>query len=126
MPVRAGFYKGGYVRRRLLQRAVVDLQRRIERLEQLGSPASMDRLVWIETVDPEEKNAMSPDDRIVEDFYLNEKADVVMISERITHEVSDLGEHFPDGSWDRSRLPTRITTPTRIRWKTPGRPARLT
>src|SRR5438270_9510634 len=103
------------MRKRLLQRSVPDLQRRIERLEQLGSPASTAGLVWVETLDPEEKNAMSPDDRIVEDFYV-ESARVVMICERITHDVSDQGKDFPEGSWDRSRLPSTITRPTRIRW----------
>jgi hypothetical protein len=106
------------MRRRLLERALVDLQRRIGRLEQLGSPALIPGLVWIETLDPEERNAMSPDDRIVEDFYLNEKSDSVMICERITNNLSDVGKEFPDGSWDRSRLPSTNAPPERLVWRT--------
>ena len=94
------------MRRRILERALVELQRRIVRLEQIGSPAWIPGLVWIETLDPTERNAMSPDDRIVEDFYLNEKGSSVMICERMTNELSDVGKNFPDGSWDRSRLPS--------------------
>jgi hypothetical protein len=105
------------MRRRLLERALVDLQRRIGRLEQLGSPALIPGLVWIETLDPEERNAMSPDDRIVEDFYLNEKSGSVMICERITNNLSDVGKEFPDGSWDRSRLPSTNAPPKRLVWR---------
>ena len=106
------------MRRRLLERALVDLQRRIGRLEPPGSPALNPRLVWVETVDPEERNSMSPNDRIVEDFFLNEKARPVMICERITNNPSDVGKEFPNGSWDRSRLPSISAPPKRLIWRT--------
>ena len=104
------------MRRRLLERAFVALQRRIVRLEQIGSPAWIPGLVWIETLDPTERDAMSPNDRIVEDFFLNEKARPVMICERITNNLSDVGKEFPNGSWDRSRLPSTCGPPTRVIW----------
>ncbi|SRR5258708_29337474 len=104
------------MRRRMLERALVDLQRRIVLLEQIGSPAWIPGLVWIETLDPAERNAMSSDYRIVEDFYLNEKARLVMICERMTNELSDVGKDFPDGSWDRSRLPSPCGTPKCLVW----------
>ena len=104
------------MRRRMLERALAALQLRIVRLEQIRSPAWTPGLVWIETLDPTEKNAMSPDDRIVKDFYLNEKGISVMICERMTNEMSDVGKDFPDGSWDRSRLPSTCGTPKVIIW----------
>jgi hypothetical protein len=109
-------FEGWFMRRRMLETALVALQLRIVRLEQIGSPAWIPGLVWIETLDPTERNAMSPDDRIVEDFYLNEKGSSVMICERMTHDLSDVGREFADGSWDRSRLPSTCGPPKGVIW----------
>jgi hypothetical protein len=83
------------MRKTALQRAIGILEKRIERLEELNSePVLIPGLVWVESVDQEQKDAMTSDQRIVEDHYEDEERRVVMACERITKDPGDVGKVF--------------------------------
>ena len=58
--------------------------------------------MWNESLDPEERDNLGPDQRVVVDHYLDEGGRVLRACERITSDPADLGTDFSDGSWDRA------------------------
>jgi hypothetical protein len=71
-----------------------DLLRRLERREARQPPLQVSGLFWPnETVDP---RALAPNERIVEDWYLDSDNGVRWTIERITTDPSDQGWNYRD------------------------------
>ncbi len=103
------------MRRSLMHGILRNLEWRIAQLESCAVAQLIPGLAWIQPLDAELRNAMAPNERIVEDIYEDEEGHPLMISERITSDSSDLGWSYPHGAWDRSHVPLKASAPEGLR-----------
>jgi len=103
-----------------MRNTLKDLKRRVARLELLLSPLLRPGWVWVESLEPAERDGLATNERIVRDHYHDAAGETVMASERITGDPSDVGKRFPDGSWDRKSFDAckRHTENVRVVWRT--------
>ena len=85
-----------------MKKILKDLAQRVAQLEQSSRPAP--GLIVTQSVEEQRRDALSPSERIVEDYYLDDAMKIVMICERITTDAADEGKWFPDGSWNREQF----------------------
>ena len=87
--------------------ALKDLERQVSELEQAFKTLTAPGLAWRIPLEPAERAALAPGQRIVEDSYEKGEgklAKTVMRWERITSDPSDRGRTFPEGGWSRKAI----------------------
>ena len=98
-------------------------------MEQHFHPVVPRGLILSMRLEPAERNALKPNELIVEDQYEDAEGELVMTRERITADPSDIGICFPRRSWSRKDLREysegREHTPTQniqLSWRKARRP----
>lgn len=99
------------------------LQKQLAELHQDFHPPQPPGMVWTDALEQAERDGLAPDERIVEDYYLDAAGKEVIIKERISADPSDRAKDFPYGYWDPEYLDAfnRSYKITGIVWRTQRR-----